>query len=131
MKAAVMGVVQAHFRPEFINRLDEIVVFRALDKAQIRQIARIQTEYLGRRLGERQLTLKMSDKALDLLGNVGFDPVYGARPLKRAIQQQLENPLAREILEGRFQAGDIVAVDAQGGRLVFSRAVEPRLVANG
>ncbi len=122
MKAAVMGVVQAHFRPEFINRLDEIVVFRALDKTQIRAIARIQCAYLGKRLGERQLALTISDKALDLLGNIGFDPVYGARPLKRAIQQQLENPLAREILEGRFQPGDTVAVDAAGGRLVFGKA---------
>ena len=121
MKAAVMGVVQAHFRPEFINRLDEIVVFRALDKKQIRQIARIQTDYLAKRLGERQLKLVLSDKALDLLGNIGFDPVYGARPLKRAIQQQLENPLAREILEGKFQPGDTVAVDASGGHLVFER----------
>ncbi|MGH8041967.1 MAG: ATP-dependent chaperone ClpB [Rudaea sp.] len=121
MKAAVMGVVQAHFRPEFINRLDEIVVFRALDKAQIRQIARIQTQYLAKRLAERQLTLTLSDKALDLLGNIGFDPVYGARPLKRAIQQQLENPLAREILEGKFQPGDTVAVDAANGRLVFGK----------
>jgi len=121
MKAAVMGVVQAHFRPEFINRLDEIVVFRALDKAQIRAIARIQTEYLAKRLAERQLTLTLTDKALDLLGNIGFDPVYGARPLKRAIQQQLENPLAREILEGRFQPGDTVAVDATAGRLVIGK----------
>ena len=122
MKAAVMGVVQAHFRPEFINRLDEIVVFRALEKSQIRKIARIQTEYLAKRLAERQLTLTLSEKALDLLGNVGFDPVYGARPLKRAIQQQLENPLAREILEGKFQPGDRIAVDAQAGHLVFSKA---------
>ncbi len=122
MKAAVMGVVQAHFRPEFINRLDEIVVFRALDKAQIRQIARIQCTYLGKRLAERQLNLAISDKALDLLGNIGFDPVYGARPLKRAIQQQLENPLAKAILEGQFQPGDTVAVDAAGGRLVFRKA---------
>jgi len=121
MKAAVMGVVQAHFRPEFINRLDEIVVFRALDKTQIRAIARIQTDYLAKRLAERQLGLELSDKALDLLGNVGFDPVYGARPLKRAIQQQLENPLAKEILEGRFQPGDTVRVEAEGGRLVFAR----------
>jgi ATP-dependent Clp protease ATP-binding subunit ClpB len=121
MKAAVMGVVQAHFRPEFINRLDEIVVFRALDKKQIRQIARIQCDYLAKRLTERQLALKLSDKALDLLGNVGFDPVYGARPLKRAIQQQLENPLARAILEGKFKPGDTVTVDAQGGRLEFAR----------
>jgi ATP-dependent Clp protease ATP-binding subunit ClpB len=121
MKAAVMGVVQAHFRPEFINRLDEIVVFRALDKTQIRAIARIQTDYLAKRLAERQLGLDLSDKALDLLGNVGFDPVYGARPLKRAIQQQLENPLAKEILEGKFQPGDTVAVDAAGGQLVFRK----------
>jgi len=122
MKAAVMGVVQAHFRPEFINRLDEIVVFRPLDRSQIRTIARIQTDYLGRRLAERQLRLEISDRALDLLGNVGFDPVYGARPLKRAIQQQLENPLAREILEGRFQPGDAIAVDAEGGHLAFAKA---------
>ncbi len=122
MKAAVMGVVQAHFRPEFINRLDEIVVFRPLDKAQIRQIARIQVDYLARRLTERQLGLTLTDKALELIGNVGFDPVYGARPLKRAIQQQLENPLARDILAGNFQPGDVIAVDAQGGHLVFAKA---------
>jgi ATP-dependent Clp protease ATP-binding subunit ClpB len=122
MKAAVMGVVQAHFRPEFINRLDEIVVFRPLDKAQIRAIAKIQVALLEKRLAERQLKLELSDKALDLLGNVGFDPVYGARPLKRAIQQQLENPLAKEILEGRFGAGDRVRVDAEAGHLVFTRA---------
>ena len=122
MKAAVMGVVQGAFRPEFINRLDEIVVFRPLDKKQIRQIARIQTQALAKRLAERQLKLDISDKALDLLGNVGFDPVYGARPLKRAIQQQLENPLARQILEGRFASGDSIAVDAEGGHLVFAKA---------
>ncbi|MBS0556592.1 MAG: ATP-dependent chaperone ClpB [Proteobacteria bacterium] len=122
MKAAVMGVVQAHFRPEFINRLDEIVVFRALDKAQIRAIARIQCAGLAKRLSERQLTLSLTEKALDLLGNIGFDPVYGARPLKRAIQQQLENPLAKAILEGQFQPGDTVNVDAAGGRLVFAKS---------
>jgi ATP-dependent Clp protease ATP-binding subunit ClpB len=122
MKASVMGVVQAHFRPEFINRLDEIVVFRALDKAQIRTIARIQTEYLAKRLAERQLSLKLTDKALDLLGNIGFDPVYGARPLKRAIQQQLENPLAKEILAGTYQPGDAIVVDAAQGRLAFHKA---------
>jgi ATP-dependent Clp protease ATP-binding subunit ClpB len=122
MKASVMGVVQAHFRPEFINRLDEIVVFRALDKTQIRAIARIQIDYLAKRLAERQLKLELTDKALDLLGNVGFDPVYGARPLKRAIQQQLENPLAKEILEGKFQPNDRVQVDAHLGHLIFTRA---------
>ncbi|HEV2682542.1 MAG TPA: ATP-dependent chaperone ClpB [Rhodanobacter sp.] len=122
MKASVMGVVQAHFRPEFINRLDEIVVFRPLDKTQIRAIARIQLAYLEKRLAERQLKLEISDAALALLGNTGFDPVYGARPLKRAIQQQLENPLAREILEGRYPPGSTVAVDAAGGHLAFKQA---------
>jgi ATP-dependent Clp protease ATP-binding subunit ClpB len=96
-------------------------VFRSLDKAQIRQIARIQTDYLGKRLAERQLRLEITDKALELLGNVGFDPVYGARPLKRAIQQQLENPLATRILAGDYSAGDRVRIDAEGGRLVFAR----------
>ncbi len=121
IKAAVMGVVQAQFRPEFINRLDEIVVFRPLEQAQIRAIARIQTAGLAKRLAERQLRLVISDAALDLLGQAGFDPVYGARPLKRAIQQQLENPLARQILEGRYAAGETVMVDVAGGHLSFGR----------
>jgi ATP-dependent Clp protease ATP-binding subunit ClpB len=122
MKAAVMGVVQSHFRPEFINRLDDIVVFHPLDKAQIRQIARIQIAGLEKRMGERGLKLDLSDDALSLLGNVGFDPVYGARPLKRAIQQQLENPLASKILSGEFVNGDTVRVDAEGGQLVFRKS---------
>ncbi|QGW64161.1 ATP-dependent chaperone ClpB [Lysobacter soli] len=121
MKSAVMGVVQSHFRPEFINRLDDIVVFHPLDKQQIRQIARIQLNGLEKRLAERGLKLVLSDDALNLLGNVGFDPVYGARPLKRAIQQQLENPLASKILAGEFTSGDTVHVEAQGGQLVFRK----------
>ncbi|HEY9512540.1 MAG TPA: ATP-dependent chaperone ClpB [Rhodanobacter sp.] len=121
MKASVLGVVQAHFRPEFINRLDELVVFRPLDKAQIRAIAKIQLNYLEQRLAERQLKMEVSDAALTLLGNAGFDPVYGARPLKRAIQQQLENPLAREILTGTFVPGDTVVVDASAGQLNFRK----------
>ncbi len=121
MKAAVMGVVQAHFRPEFINRLDEIVVFHPLGREQIQAIAKIQTAYLGKRLAERQIGLRIEDSALALLGNVGFDPVYGARPLKRAIQQQLENPLAQKILAGEFGAGDTVVVSAEGDRLVFGK----------
>ncbi|MHA6205318.1 ATP-dependent chaperone ClpB [Dyella soli] len=121
MKASVLGVVQAHFRPEFINRLDELVVFRPLGKGQIRAIAKIQLAYLEKRLAERQLKLEIGDKALDLLGNVGFDPVYGARPLKRAIQQQLENPLAREILEARFAPGDTIVVEAAQGHLTFRK----------
>jgi ATP-dependent Clp protease ATP-binding subunit ClpB len=121
MKAAVMGVVQAHFRPEFINRLDDIVVFHSLDKVQIRQIARIQLRGLEKRLGERGITIELTDAAYGLLGDVGFDPVYGARPLKRAIQQQLENPLATQILSGHFSSGDTIKVDAQGGRLAFAK----------
>jgi len=122
MKAAVMGVVQNHFRPEFINRLDDIVVFHPLDKAQIREIARIQLRGLEKRLAERGLRLALSDAALTLLGNAGFDPVYGARPLKRAVQQQIENPLAQRILGGEFTSGDTVHVDAEGGELVFRRS---------
>ncbi|MFT3762096.1 MAG: ATP-dependent chaperone ClpB [Pseudoxanthomonas sp.] len=122
MKAAVMGVVQAHFRPEFINRLDDIVVFHPLDKAQIRSIARIQLAGLDKRLHERGIRLELDDSALALLGNVGFDPVYGARPLKRAIQQQLENPLAQKILAGEFGNGDTVRVHAEGGQLAFTKA---------
>jgi ATP-dependent Clp protease ATP-binding subunit ClpB len=121
MKAAVMGVVQAHFRPEFINRLDDIVVFHPLDKQQIKSIARIQLRGLEKRLAERGLKLELSEKAFELLGNVGFDPVYGARPLKRAIQAQIENPLAQKILAGEFGNGDTVRVDAEGGQLVFAR----------
>ncbi len=122
MKAAVLGVVQNHFRPEFINRLDELVVFRSLQKEQIRAIAKIQLKNLEKRLTERQLSLTVSEKALDLLANVGFDPVYGARPLKRAIQQQMENPLAQKILAGDFAPGDSIAVDVDSGRLVFHKA---------
>jgi ATP-dependent Clp protease ATP-binding subunit ClpB len=121
MKAAVMGVVQAHFRPEFINRLDDIVVFHPLDKAQIKSIARIQLQGLEKRLAERGLKLDLDDAALELLGNVGFDPVYGARPLKRAIQSQVENPLAQQILSGQYLSGDTVRVRAEGGRLVFTK----------
>ena len=121
MKAAVMGVVQAHFRPEFINRLDDIVVFHPLDKAQIQRIAKIQLTGLEKRLAERGLGLEVSDSALGVLGDVGFDPVYGARPLKRAIQAQLENPLAQRILSGEFLSGDTVKVDAQGGQLAFAK----------
>ncbi len=119
MKAAVMGVVQAHFRPEFINRLDDIVVFHSLDKAQIREIAKIQLHGLEKRLAERGIGITLSDQAYTLLGNAGFDPVYGARPLKRAIQQQIENPLATKILAGEFGNGDTVRVDVRAGKLVF------------
>jgi ATP-dependent Clp protease ATP-binding subunit ClpB len=121
IKAVVMGAVQAHFRPEFINRLDDIVVFHPLGKAQIREIARFQTQYLTKRLAERQIRFEIGESALTLLGNMGFDPVYGARPLKRSIQQLLENPLATKILSGEFGSGDSIAVEAESGALVFRK----------
>ena len=121
MKAAVMGSVQSHFRPEFINRLDDIVVFHPLAAEHIRAIAEIQTRSLAKRLAERGIILQLSTAALDLLGSQGFDPVYGARPLKRAIQQLLENTLANKILGGEFISGDTVQVDAEGAGLIFRK----------
>jgi len=119
MKGAVMEVVGVHFRPEFINRIDEAVVFHPLGREQIRSITTIQIGYLRKRLAERELGLELSEAALDRLGEAGFDPVYGARPLKRAIQQQLENPLAQEILAGRFHPGQVIQVDVDAGQLLF------------
>ena len=119
MKSAVMEVVGGHFRPEFINRIDDVVVFHPLDREQIRTIAGLQIEILRQRLLERDIGLTITDAALDLIGEAGFDPVYGARPLKRAIQNQLENPLAQEILAGRFGPGSLVQVDVKDGQLVF------------
>ncbi len=121
MKAAVMEVVRTAFRPEFINRLDEIVVFHPLAQEQIRAIARIQIDYLKKRLAEHDMGLVVSDAALDRLGAEGFDPVYGARPLKRAIRQQLENPLAQEILGGHFGSGDTIRVETASDGLTFSK----------
>jgi len=128
MKDAVMEVVRVAFRPEFINRLDEIVVFHPLDEAQIRAIAGIQIGYLKERLADREMGLTISDAALDLLGEAGFDPVYGARPLRRAIRAQLENPLAQQILAGKFAPGDTIEVDARDGQLLFESVVEGELV---
>jgi len=122
MKAAVMEIVGQHFRPEFINRVDESVVFHPLGKEQIRAITVIQIGYLRKRLMDREIGLQITEAALDRLGEAGFDPVYGARPLKRAIQQQLENPLAQQILAGRFSIGDVIQVDASGDGLTFSKA---------
>jgi ATP-dependent Clp protease ATP-binding subunit ClpB len=122
MKNAVMDVVSQHFRPEFINRIDEAVVFHPLGESQIRAIARIQVEYLRKRLLDRDLQLEFRDAALDLVGEAGYDPVYGARPLKRAIQQQVENPLAQKILKGEFRPGDTILIDREGDALVFANA---------
>ncbi len=131
MKAAVMEVVGQHFRPEFINRVDEAVVFHPLGREQIRAITEIQVGYLHKRLAERDMGLEVSRGALDRLGEAGFDPVYGARPLKRAIQQQLENPLAQEILAGVFGPGDVIHVNVSGDELTFSRGSNVDVDAEG
>ncbi len=120
MKEAVMGVVGTHFRPEFINRVDEMVVFHPLQKDQLREIARIQIQYLENRLAERDMTMEISDQALDKLVETGFDPVYGARPLRRAIQTRIENQLAQEILAGKFKPGDNVSVSLTGDEIKFN-----------
>ncbi|MEM7708942.1 MAG: ATP-dependent chaperone ClpB [Pseudomonadota bacterium] len=122
MRAAVMEIVGQHFRPEFINRVDEMVVFHPLSADEIRAIAAIQVGSLGRRLNEAGLSLKISDAALDWLGQAGFDPVYGARPLKRAIQNGLENPLAQKILAGEFAPGEVVDVHVDENGLIFGKA---------
>jgi len=119
MKTAVMDIVSTKFRPEFINRIDEAVVFHSLGRGQIRAISGIQIDYLRKRLQDREIGFEISEEALDLLGEAGFDPVYGARPMKRAIQQQLENPLAQKILAGDFVAGDTIKVDVEHETLRF------------
>jgi ATP-dependent Clp protease ATP-binding subunit ClpB len=122
MKAAVMEVVQQNFRPEFINRIDDICVFHPLGAAQIRAIVDIQLAQLRKRLLDRNLELDLDDSALDKLSEAGYDPVYGARPLKRAIQQQVENPLAQAILGGKFLPGDRIEARANGNGLEFTRS---------
>jgi len=121
MRDAVMEVVGQHFRPEFINRVDDAVVFHPLDQAEIRQIAEIQLSTLMKRLAERDLKISFSDEAMDLIAVSGFDPVYGARPLKRAIQQYVENPLANKILSGAFIGGDEIKVHVAEEQLVFNK----------
>jgi ATP-dependent Clp protease ATP-binding subunit ClpB len=122
IKLAVMGEVKTYFRPEFINRIDEVVVFHALDEKHIQSIARIQLQYLEERLAKLQMKLEVTDAALAELAQAGFDPIFGARPLKRAIQAQIENPLAKEILEGHFGAKDTITVDCRNGMIVFAKS---------
>ncbi|MDR3429264.1 ATP-dependent chaperone ClpB [Silvimonas sp.] len=121
VKLAVMAEVKLHFRPEFVNRIDEVVVFHALDQLQIRNIARVQLDRLQQRLAQMEMGLVVSDAALDMIADAGFDPVYGARPLKRAIQTDIENPLAKKLLSGEFGAKDTIAVDIDNGSMVFSK----------
>jgi ATP-dependent Clp protease ATP-binding subunit ClpB len=123
IKEAVMGEVRQAFRPEFVNRIDEIVVFHALDQKHIASIAKIQLKRLEQRLAQQEMKLEVSDAALAEIAKAGFDPVYGARPLKRAIQQQIENPIARRVLEGRFGPKDVLPVDFRGGNFTFERTV--------
>jgi ATP-dependent Clp protease ATP-binding subunit ClpB len=119
MKTAVMEIVAQHFRPEFLNRIDEAVVFHALGKMEIKRITEIQVHRLQKRLKERDLTLTLSGEAINYLSEVGYDPVYGARPLKRAVQTYLENPLAQDILEGKFLPGETIEVKYNGQTLAF------------
>jgi ATP-dependent Clp protease ATP-binding subunit ClpB len=122
IKTAVLGEVKAQLRPEFVNRIDEMIVFHALDEKQIKSIAKIQLGLLEKRLAQLEIRLEVSDAALKVLAAAGYDPIYGARPLKRAIQQQLENPLAKAILEGQYGPKDTVRVDVRKGGLDFEKA---------
>jgi ATP-dependent Clp protease ATP-binding subunit ClpB len=119
MKSQVMSVVSQHFRPEFINRVDDMIVFHPLLREQLHEIAQIQIAILSARLAARDLTLRVTDAAIDKLSTAAFDPMYGARPLKRTIQAQLENPLAQQILSGQFAPGDTIVADVTGGDWVF------------
>ena len=120
IKDAVMGEVKAHFRPEFINRIDEIVVFNALNDEAIRRIAEIQVRRLAERVAAQEVTLEVTPAGLDAVAKAGFDPVYGARPLKRAVQDKLENPVAKILLEGRAGPKDTIKVDCVDGRFDFT-----------
>ncbi|AFZ51729.1 ATP-dependent chaperone ClpB [Dactylococcopsis salina] len=117
----VMGAMRENFRPEFLNRIDEIIIFHALQKAQLREIVRLQTQYLEDRLSEQKLSLKLSQEALDYLAEIGYDPVYGARPLKRAVQRYVETPIAKSLLRGEFSEGDSLLGDVEDERLTFKR----------
>jgi ATP-dependent Clp protease ATP-binding subunit ClpB len=119
--ATVMGVVAQHFRPEFINRVDDIVVFKPLSREQVREIAHIQVEVLEHRLGEQEIELKLSAEAIEALVAEGYDPVYGARPLKRVIQKRVENPLASRLLAGDFAPGDTIRVGFDDGAFTFNQ----------
>jgi ATP-dependent Clp protease ATP-binding subunit ClpB len=121
----VMDAVRAHFRPEFLNRVDEIIIFKPLTREQIKAIVDIQLERLRKRLAERRITLTLSPAAMELIANEGYDPTYGARPLKRVIQRRLQDPLALQILEGKFRDGDALEVDVENGELTVQKAREP------
>ena len=131
MLKRVMTALRSHFRPEFLNRVDETILFHTLSKTELRQIVSIQVKRIERLLAEQKITLELSDAAKNHITDVGYDPVYGARPLKRAIQRELENPLANKILENAFVEGDTIAIDCENNALQF-RKIEsrPALVGN-
>ena len=124
IKAVVWDDLKNHFRPEFLNRIDEVVVFHALDSAHIEKIAGVQIQRLAKRMLQQEMILEVSAVAQAELARSGFDPVFGARPLKRAIQQQLENPIAKLILQGKFGPRDVVPVDWRDGKFVFERTLQ-------
>jgi len=121
MHSRVMDAMRTSFRPEFLNRIDEIIIFHALQKSELRHIVQLQTKRLEQRLADRKISLKLSEAALDFLAEVGYDPVFGARPLKRAIQRELETQIAKSILRGEFHDGDTIFVDVENERLSFKR----------
>ncbi len=128
IEMAVKDILKAHFRPEFLNRVDETLVFHRLDKVEVRKIAKIQIEHLRQRLLASKIEMEVSDAALDLLAEEGYDPAFGARPLKRLIQQQIENPLAKRLLAGEFTEGDRVLIDVGGAMFTFNRSGQPMSV---
>ncbi|MEO1006913.1 MAG: AAA family ATPase, partial [Cyanobacteria bacterium J06638_38] len=127
MRDRVMEAMRGNFRPEFLNRVDELIIFHSLRQEQLREIVKLQIQRLEKRLDDRKMSLTLSEDALDWVAQVGFDPVYGARPLKRAIQKELETPIAKGILRGTFQNGDRIYADVELERLVFKRQA-PELV---
>jgi len=121
MRDRVMEAMRSNFRPEFLNRVDELIIFHSLRQEQLKEIVRLQIQRLEQRLGDRKMSLVLSEEALDWVAQVGYDPVYGARPLKRAIQKELETPIAKGILRGDFVNGDRIYADVENERLVFKR----------
>jgi ATP-dependent Clp protease ATP-binding subunit ClpB len=129
MRRRVMEAMRNSFRPEFLNRIDEIIIFHALQRGELRQIVQLQVARLAQRLSDRKMSLRLSDAALDFLAEVGYDPVFGARPLKRAIQRELETQIAKAILRGEFNDGDTIFVDVENERLSFKRLPAELLTA--
>jgi ATP-dependent Clp protease ATP-binding subunit ClpB len=129
MRSRVMDAMRSSFRPEFLNRIDEIIIFHSLQKHQLRHIVQLQVKRLEQRLADRKMSLKLSESALDFLAEVGYDPVFGARPLKRAIQRELETQIAKAILRGEFNDGDTIFVDVENERLAFKRLPAELLTA--